>query len=193
MVTKFSPTLASSHLVGTPKEEAPLTPEMEDVDVELAKEFNKKIDVLRAYLVLAENPADLSDENQRRVIFSKLSYGFRKSGEYLSWARFQLRSTSIDAKRAESVAMLDGVHEFIVEEKDKGRDGKVTDKVRESYKNLDKDYTKALTKQAMAEAMVEQLQTMKWEFSMAISTIKAMAYGSSDQDYISSSASSGSE
>jgi hypothetical protein len=159
---------------------------MEDVDKEMAGKFNERVALLRSYLVLAENPADLADDNHRRIIFAKLSYGLRKCGEYLSWARFHERMATIDLKKSESIAMIDGIYDFIKAEKDKGRDGKVTEKVRESYKFLDKDVGAALTREALLEAMVEQLQTMKSEFVMAIATLKAMAYGMKDQDFMSS-------
>lgn len=185
-MTKVNLGKAASHLISTPLETAPLSPEMEDVDPILAKKFTDRIDTLRSYLTLAENPADLMDENHKRLIFAKLSYGLRKCGEYLSWARFHNRTAHIDVKRAEAVACVDGIHSFIATERDKGRDGKITDKVREYYKFIDKDVGGAMMREAMLEAMVEQLSTMKTEFIMAIATIRAMAYGIKDQDFISS-------
>ena len=180
----------ASHLVSGPAEESPLAPAMEIVDPALAKAFNERVDLLRSYISLAENPADLADENYKRMIFAKLSYGLRKCGEHLSWARFNLRVAHIEVKKAEAVAAVDGIHEFVATERDKGRDGKITDKVREHYKYIDKDVGSTMMKEAMLEAMVEQLSVMKTEFIMAIATIRAMAYGIKDQDFISSASTS---
>lgn len=188
-MTKINLLQNAAHLTGTPTEEPPLTPEMQDIDPALAKVFETKVDLLRSYLVLAENPADLADANQRRVIFAKLSYGLRKSGEYLSWARFHHRMALMDVKRAEAGAAIDGIHQFIEGERTKGRDGKITDKVRDHYKFIDKSVGSNMLREAMLEAMVEQLKTMKTEFIMSIATLKAMAYGVDDTDHMSSAAS----
>lgn len=179
---------AASHLVSAPEEDRPLTPEMEDIDKEMAKKFTEKVNILRSFLMLAENPADLADDKQRVVIFAKLSYGLRKSGEYLSWARFHHKNTKIDLKRSEALAVVDGVYDYVSKEKEKGREGKVTDKVRDNYKYLDVGVGKDMLREAMLEAMVEQLATMKLEFTMAISTIKAMAFGIKDENFMSSAA-----
>ena len=170
------------------KEESPLTAEMEDVDPEFSKLYNERVDVLRSYLVLAENPADLQDDNYRRTIFSKLSYGMRKSGDYLGWARYHQRMAYARRKQAEAIAALDEFGKYLARGKAAGNDVKATVDIRAHYVNIDPGVMSASAKEAYMDAIVEQLSTMKMEFMMAISTIKAMAYGVRDSDYMSGSA-----
>lgn len=166
-------------------EESPLTAEMEAVDPDFSKLYNQRVEVLRSYLVLAENVTDLQDENFRRTIFPKLSYGMRKAGEYLGWARYHQRMSYAQRKQAEAVAALDEFGKYLARGKAAGNDVKATVDIRAHYVNIDPGVMSASAKEAYMDAIVEQLSTMKMEFMMAISTIKAMAYGVKDSDYMS--------
>lgn len=170
-------------------EEAPLTPEIEEVDPAFSKLYNERVDILRSYLVLAENTIDLHDENFRRTVFPKLSYGLRKAGEYLGWACFHQRASYAARKQAEAIAALDEFGKYLGIKKAEGSDIKSTEAVRAHYVNIDPGVKHACLKEAYMDAVVQQLATMKMEFTMAISTIKAMAYGVRDSDYMSSGAS----
>lgn len=180
---------ALAHLLPDPNQvrtdEAPLTPEMEEVDPEFSRLYNERVAVLRSYLVLAENVADLQDANFRRTIFPKLSYGMRKAGEYLGWARFHQRKSYAERKQAEAIAALDEFGKWLASRKAAGEDTKATEAVRSHYVNIDKGVLSAASREAYMDAVVEQLSTMKMEFMMAISTIKAMAYGVREENFMS--------
>jgi len=181
---------AANHLLpNNNKEESPLTAEMEAVDPEFSALYNQRVEVLRSYLVLAENITDLQDENFRRTVFPKLSYGMRKAGEYLGWARYHQRMSYAIRKQSEAVAALDEFGKYLARGKAAGNDIKATVDIRAHYVNIDPGVMSASAKEAYMDAIVEQLSTMKMEFMMAISTIKAMAYGVKDSDYMSSGSS----
>lgn len=169
-------------------DEPPLTPEMEDVDPEFSRLYNERVTILRSYLVLAENVADLQDANFRRTIFPKLSYGMRKAGEYLGWARFHQRKSYAERKQAEAIAALDEFGKWLSQRKASGDEVKATEAVRSHYVNIDKGVLNAANREAYMDAVVEQLSTMKMEFMMAISTIKAMAYGVREESFMSGAA-----
>jgi hypothetical protein len=158
---------------------------MEEVDPEFSKLYNERVAILRSYLVLAENVADLQDANFRRTIFPKLSYGMRKAGEYLGWARFHQRKSYAERKQAEAIAALDEFGKWLAVRKAAGEDTKATEAVRAHYVNIDKGVLNTASREAYMDAVVEQLSTMKMEFMMAISTIKAMAYGVREENFMS--------
>lgn len=171
-----------------PKEESPLSLEMEAIDPEFTKLYNERVDILRSYLVLAENPADLQDENFRRTVFAKLSYGLRKAGDYLGWALYHQRMAYAKRKQAEAVAALDQFGGWLEGRKAAGVEAKATVDVRAHYVNIDPGTIAAAAREALMDAAVQQLSTMKSEFTMAITTIRALMYGGRDSDYMSGSA-----
>jgi hypothetical protein len=171
---------------GPLKDSRPLSSEMEAVDPEFSALYNERVDILRSYLMLAENPIDLQDENYRRTIFAKLSYGMRKAGEYLGQAKYHQRMAYARRKQAEAIAALDEFGKYLAQGKADGKDIKPTVDIRAHYVNIDPGVMAASAKEAYIDAIIEQLSTMKMEFMMAISTIKAVAYGIKDSDYMSS-------
>jgi hypothetical protein len=176
----------TEQFVPTPSvDDPPITSEMEAVDPAFSKLYLERVEILRSYLVLAENPADLMDENYRKNVFAKLSYGMRKAGDYLGWGRYHLRVAYGDRKRAEAIAALDEFGAYLASRKATDKEVKATDKVRDFYVHINTGVTQAVAREAFMEAVVEQLSTMKQEFMMAISTIKAMAYGNRDSDFMS--------
>jgi len=173
----------------------PLPKEFYGSDTALMNDYESKVATLREYIVVAENPEDLRDEHQRRVVFSKLSYGLRKSGEFLGWALRQSRMAEVRRKEAEAIAAMDEFPDFVERRKAEGKDIKGTDAVMKYYVNTSPGVIKASETEALWMAIVQQISTMKAEFMMAISTIKAMAYGVKDSDIMTgnSSAANGNE
>jgi hypothetical protein len=145
-----------------------------------------RIEELQPYLFLVENPQNINEISAPQIL-AQLSYGFRKSGEYLALAQYQWASAKNERKSAEAVAGLDGVRTYAVNQKNRGIDVKITEDVRKHYINIDPAVKAASDKEALFEAMLEQLRTIKMEFLMAISTAKAIAYGRRDSDMMSGS------
>ncbi len=152
---------------------------LEVVDVKSVKVHLDRIKDLEPYLVLVENPNDI-DENNAPVLLAKLSFGFRRAGEYLAAARYSFRMAKTDRKRAEAIAALDEFVNYIKTQKESGHDVKATEAVREHYLSISPGVIASYEREAFYEACMIQLETIKQEFLMAISSVKAQAYGFRD-------------
>lgn len=186
MSDKLDMTALSVAFVSKPDESLP--PEIAAVDLAMSRQYDEKAGHLRSILVLAENPIDLNDENQKRIIFARLSYGLRKAGEMLGWVRFHYKQAKSDCKRAAAVAALEEYTDYLVSKRQSDDKLKATEKMREFYVGMSETVRAANSREAMLEAMEIQASTMKLEFMMSISTLKAMAYGMRDSDFMSGSA-----
>jgi len=147
------------------------------LDLAEAKLHQKQLAELQKFLLLVEEPQDIN-EITALPILAKLSYGYRKSGEYMALAGFQYNEKKAARKRAEAVAFLDNFREYAANKKAAGvADFKATDDAKKHYVNLDPEVSAASKEEALFQAMYEQLKTIQMEFLMAISTAKAAAYG----------------
>jgi hypothetical protein len=167
--------------------DSPLTIEMEEIDPEFSKLYNERMEVLISYVVIAERTFDLADERLRQQMFAKLSYGLRKAGEWLGWARYHQSMAKSRRKQAEAIASLEGFGKYLSQKKGSGEEVKATESVRSHYIQINPEVMLACSKEALMDAIVEQLMTVKLEFIQAISTIKAMAWGMKDSDFMSGS------
>lgn len=161
-------------------------PDPDILDMQGMRLHQAQIMELQQYLVLVENPQDVNEFTAPKLL-AQLSYGFRKAGEYLALAKYSHKSARNDRKRAEAIAALDNFREYVAKRKGEGVDMKVTEPVRDHYVQIDPEVIRASAMEALFEAKVVQLDTIKMEFLMAISTTKAIAYGHKDSDMISGS------
>jgi len=140
-------------------------------------------------LTIVENPQDVNEITAPKIL-AQLSYGYRKSGEYLAAAKYNYKTARAERKRMEAIAALDNIREYVAQKKSDGVDVKITDSVRSHYIQIDPEVKKAIELESLYEAMMEQLDTIKMEFLMAISTTKAIAYGHKDSHMLSGSSTS---
>lgn len=159
-------------------------PDADILDYEGTRLHQEHVNELQEYLVLVENPQDVNEYTAPKLL-AQLSYGFRKAGEYLGLARYSYKSARNARKRAEAIAAIDNIRDYVAKRKSEGVDIKITEPVRDHYINIDPDVIKASAMEALFEAKMEQLNTIKMEFLMAISTTKAIAYGHKDSDMLS--------
>lgn len=144
---------------------------------------------LQKILLLVENAQDVNHLTAPKLL-AQLSYGFRKAGEYAAASLYEYKEARADRKKAEAVAFVDGFREYVKAQKVAGVEIKATDEGRKHYINLDPEVRDASRKEALFEAMSEQLKTIKTEFMMAISTVKSIAYGYKDANFMSSTSTS---
>src|SRR5690348_478865 len=111
-------------------------PESEMLNLREAKMHNKRMVELERYLVLVENPQDVTQFTAPKLL-AQLSYGFRKSGEYLALAQYAYKRARAERKQAEAVAALDNIRDYVLQQKNKGVDVKITDAVRSHYIQID--------------------------------------------------------
>lgn len=150
----------------------------------IKEEYEKRMEEIRPILVIIEKPLDLTDSSFRQAVFPKLSFGLRKAGELESYLLYYYKM-SVDAlKRAKAVAFLEEFEAYA-----KTKELKFTDKSREFYIPLNEKVQKAQEIEAILEAYLVNIKTIKQEIIMAMSTIKGMVYGIKDYDLLSSSAS----
>jgi hypothetical protein len=139
---------------------------------------------IRPTLVIIERPLDLTDSSFRQSIFPKLSFGLRKAGELESYLLYYYKMSVDTSKRAKAVAFLEEFDGYAQQ-----KEIKSTDKAREFYIPLNPKVQKAQEVEAMLEAYLINVKTIKQELIMALSTIKGMVYGIKDHDLLSNSAS----
>lgn len=161
------------------------------LDLSQVKLHQKNLKELQKILILVENAQDITHFTAPKML-AQLSYGFRKAGEYAALAMFEYKEARADRKAAEAIAFLDNFREYVKNEKVAGNDIKVTDEGKKHYVNIDQEVRAASRKEALYEAMAEQVRTIKMEFLMAMSTVKSIAYGYKDKDAISAASLSGS-
>ena len=164
--------------------------EFYQIDPELASEAAKKISHLYDFIVLAENASDLHDEIYRARLFGKLSYGLRKAGEAYGWILYHEKISYAQRKQAEAVAALDHFGTYLNKRKQGGDDLKATEKVKESYTQIDTGVMSATRKEAMVLAIAKQIETVRLEFIQSISTLRAICYGLRESEMLSNTATS---
>jgi hypothetical protein len=162
-----------------------------DVQVEtlfpdLYKIFYKKVEELAPYVGIAENPYDYQDEIFRLKLFGQLSFAMRKASEALAWAYVQQKMAYARRKEAEAVAAMDDFPQYIVDQSDQGRTIKATDATREAFVKMSPRVMRAHQKEAFVDAIVEQLNVLKYGFSEGSKTLRAMCYGQKDSNNLSS-------
>jgi hypothetical protein len=162
--------------------------DMAAVDPEFAQWYDQELGILQRYAILAENPADLTDESRRSDLLAKLSFGLRRSGDMLARIKGRLRKAESLLKQASALAAIDDLNEHSARMTMSGEKLKITDDYRKTFVAGSPRLHKANLNCAMLIAMSEQAWTMKTEFMMGISTVKAIAWGMRDSEHLSSGA-----
>lgn len=167
------------------KDNTPLTISKYEANGEGIEEIKLRMEELQAIAILAENPQDFHDEHQRIQLFSRLSYGLRKAGEALAKAAYLQKMAKVKKKEAEAIAALDDFYDYIDSQKALGKEIKNTDSNRTYFTQQSKKVLQASEYEAMMDAWVEAIATIKYELTQGISTLRAMAYGPRDTSYLS--------
>jgi len=181
----------SSELVGEIAKKDPFrplvrAPDVDLIDVAASTTHAENLQYLQEYLILAEDSSDLNETTGPKTL-AQLSHGFRKAGEFAAAANCAWKNAKAAKKRAEAVAALDNFREYVSQKKADGITVKVTEPVREHYINIDEGVIKAVEQENLLEAFKEQMLTIKFEFAMAISNVRAIVYGHKDSNTISGS------
>jgi hypothetical protein len=159
--------------------------DFEKIDSSLSAMFNSRLTELNKYIALAENPSDFNNEIKRIQLFGNLSYGLRKASEGLAIALYHQKQAKARRKKEEASAAMYEFGSFVAAQKEAGNDVKVTDKNKEYYVALDRKVLLANEYESMMDAYVEHFSGIRYEFSQAISTLRAMCYGLRDSQNIS--------
>lgn len=153
---------------------------------EIALQFKGRVIELRKYAAVLENHHNIVDEHQRPIIFSQLSYGYRRASESLSWALKMQKNAKIRVKQAEAIAAHDKFYDFVESRKGTDRKVSVTEASKKWYTQMDEGVIKAKMVEAVTDAMVEQFSSLKFEFIQGQSTLKNMYYGNRDASNMNS-------
>jgi hypothetical protein len=143
------------------------------------------IEDLAQYIAAAE---DIKSANQftAPLLLGKLSTGLRKAGDHLAAAKYNYGKAYANRKRMRGIAALSEFPKWIRDQKADGKDVKGTDKMMEYYVDQHPDVVSATEQEAYYEAVCEQLNTIKTEMFMAITSARAIVYGFKDSNQLSS-------
>lgn len=167
-----------------------LIKDIKSLDTDVGKRFEERMDELVLYAALAENYHDIHDEYARVRLFSKLSYGLRRAGEGYAWALLQHKKSIILKKETEASASSDELANYISKQKELDPKFRVTENTKKQFIYTVDAVRGAARLEAVCEAMAENFAIMRTEFLQALSTLRAMCYGSRDSIQMSSAASS---
>jgi alpha-L-arabinofuranosidase len=163
--------------------------DIKSIDIAVGMECKRRMDELANYIVLVENPKTIYDETARIMLFAKLSYGLRKSGEGYAWAMRKVNEAAIKKKETESSAALDEISNWVKKRREDDSKFKPTDKDKTHFIYTIDSVKVAYRLVAILESMAENFLIIRQEFTQAISTLRAMYYGQRDSTYMSSAAS----
>lgn len=131
------------------------------------------IDTLKNYLVIASNIHELKTDYDANRAISALSEGMSLLSGYLGSVTYSFNMARSEVKRSKALAALERFPEYCQQM----NIAKPTADLREHFVNLDNDVIAAQQREAMYEAMLEQLNLIKMNLIMAQSSIKASRYG----------------
>lgn len=131
------------------------------------------IDTLKNYLVIASNIHELKTDYDANRAISALSEGMSLLSGYLGSVTYSFNMARSEVKRSKALAALERFPEYCQQM----NIAKPTADLREHFVNLDADVQTAQQREAMYEAMLEQLNLIKMNLIMAQSSIKASRYG----------------
>jgi hypothetical protein len=131
------------------------------------------IDTLKNYLVIASNIHELKTDYDANRAISALSEGMSLLSGYLGSVTYSFNMARSEVKRSKALAALERFPEYCQQM----NIAKPTADLREHFVNLDTDVQTAQQREAMYEAMLEQLNLIKMNLIMAQSSIKASRYG----------------
>lgn len=141
------------------------------------------IDTLKNYLVIASNIHELKTDYDANRAISALSEGMSLLSGYLGSVTYSFNMARSEVKRSKALAALERFPEYCQQM----NIAKPTADLREHFVNLDADVQTAQQREAMYEAMLEQLNLIKMNLIMAQSSIKASRYGFNETRQMSGS------
>lgn len=131
------------------------------------------IDTLKNYLVIASSIHELKTDYDANRAISALSEGMSLLSGYLGSVTYSFNMARSEVKRSKALAALERFPEYCQHM----NIAKPTADLREHFVNLDADVQSSQQREAMYEAMLEQLNLIKMNLIMAQSSIKASRYG----------------
>ena len=141
------------------------------------------IDTLKNYLVIASNIHEIKTDYDANRAISALSEGMSLLSGYLGSVTYSFNLSRSEVKRAKAIAALEKFPEYC----QSMNIAKPTADLREHFVNLDEEVQVAQQKEAMFEAMLEQLGLIKMNLIMAQSSIKASRFGFNESRQMSGS------
>lgn len=131
------------------------------------------VDSLKNYLVIASNIHEIKTDYDANRAISALSEGMSLLSGYLGSVTYSFNMSRTEVKKTKAIAALEKFPAYC----QNMNIAKPTADLREHFVNIDEDVLSALQKEAMYEAMLEQLGLIKMNLIMAQSSIKASRYG----------------
>jgi hypothetical protein len=131
------------------------------------------IDSLKNYLVIAANIHEIKTDFDANRAISAISEGMSLLSGYLGSVTYSFNMARSEVKKSKAIAALERFPEYCLAMNIL----KPTADLREHFVNLDADVQSAQQREAMYEAMLEQLNLIKMNLIMAQSSIKASRYG----------------
>lgn len=156
------------------------------LDEKLASEFERRISEIYIYTAIAENPLDFNDEAKRLKLFGQMSYGFRKAAEGFTWAKVTYKEIVRQIAQAEADIKMNEYPKWVQEQKKLDPKFKSTEDYKKTYVTTVETVQKLIKLSILTENMSDEFNSLKYELSQAISTIKAICYSTKDSSYISS-------
>lgn len=141
------------------------------------------IDSLKNYLVIAANIHEIKTDFDANRAISAMSEGMSLLSGYLGSVTYSFNMARSEVKKTKAIAALERFPEYC----QVMNIAKPTADLREHFVNLDSDVQAAQQKEAMYEAMLEQLNLIKMNLIMAQSSIKASRYGFNETRQMSGS------
>lgn len=163
--------------------------EIKHHSVVIAKEYEKRLNELNQLVVVMETHQELVNEHQRPQLFSQLAYGNRRAVEACAWALWLQRESYKKEKQARGLAWHENFFEYVKRQELLGNKVKETDTARNMYVEIDPAVVKAREGLAIAEALLEQFNGLKFEFIQGQASLKAMYFGNKDNGIFNSTAS----
>ena len=165
--------------------------QLKEIDEAASREFHRLNNELLIYTTLAENPKGLTDEIGRISLFSKLSYGFRMSGQAYAWALIYKKLAYIRRKEAMAIANIDEYGSYVRDKKKTEPEFKSSEKTRESYSYISPTVMRANRCEAVAEGMAQYFSVIQYQIGESIKTLRASCYGPKQSDVVGWGAGSG--
>lgn len=141
------------------------------------------IEKIAPYLALCTHTHEINSDHEANRAISKLSEGLSLVSSYVGAASYLYTSSKYKRKQAEARAALDKAPQHFF------TSGVTKPSVAqtEHFVNLDPDVEAAMDKENMAEAMLAQLNIIKMNLIMSLSSIKASRYGFKEDGQVSGS------
>lgn len=150
--------------------------DLKDVEIHM-----RHLSILAPHIAVAERIHEANEFTAQKIL-SSLSFGLRKSGEFLAVAMYNYSQAYTARKRAEALALLDDFPAWA-----KSQDIKPTESIRSAFVDAHPSVLEAREKENRFEAFKEQLSVLKQQFTMAIASVRSSVYSYKDSNRMSAS------